>query len=275
MTTERETWDDNGSIVSVAWLRAHLDDPGVRVVDVRPFGQYAAGHIPGAINADLYALKLHSSDPEAIADFDDRVTRLLRGIGVRAGERVVFYEEITGTSAARGVWLLDYAGQRRGALLDGGLIAWVEVGGAITREIPESTAGDFELAPDRATLATADEVLAVARGQTAGALLDTRNDQEYAAGTIPGAVHLEWVRQLTPRGALRPPAALRTLYAAAGITPDPAKPVITYCASGYRAAHAYVVLRALGYPWVRNYAPSWGEWVRRPDLPVAAPDEGI
>ena len=44
--------------------------------------------------------------------------------------------------------------------------------------------------------------------------------------------------------------------------------VVTYCASGYRAARTYVVLRALGYPGVRNYAASWNEWGWHADLPV-------
>ena len=44
--------------------------------------------------------------------------------------------------------------------------------------------------------------------------------------------------------------------------------MVTYCASGYRAARTYDVLRALGYPRVRNYAASWNEWGWHADLPV-------
>ena len=32
------------------WLAKHMDDPAVRIVDARPPQQYAAGHIPGAVN---------------------------------------------------------------------------------------------------------------------------------------------------------------------------------------------------------------------------------
>ncbi len=46
--------------------------------------------------------------------------------------------------------------------------------------------------------------------------------------------------------------------------------MVTFCASGYRAAHAYVALRALGVP-AMNYAPSWNEWSRRGDLPIVRP----
>ena len=32
------------------WLAEHLDNPNVRIVDARPPQQFAAGHIPGAVN---------------------------------------------------------------------------------------------------------------------------------------------------------------------------------------------------------------------------------
>ena len=105
------------------------------------------------------------------------------------------------------------------------------------------------------------------------AVLDTRAGMEYASGTIPTSVHLEWTANLDANGALRPPEELLPLYAEAGLDPDDDRPVVTFCGSGYRAAHSYVVLKALGFPRVSNYAPSWGEWGRRPDLPTEQPDQ--
>ena len=76
---------------------------------------------------------------------------------------------------------------------------------------------------------------------------------------------------MTPEGTLRPPAELRRLYAGAGVEAEPARRIVTFCGSGFRAAHAYVVLRALGYLAVANYSPSWNEWGPRPELPVQLP----
>jgi thiosulfate/3-mercaptopyruvate sulfurtransferase len=48
--------------------------------------------------------------------------------------------------------------------------------------------------------------------------------------------------------------------------------VLTYCQGGYRAAHAYVALRVIGYPRVRTYVGSWKEWGDREDLPIEVPN---
>ena len=61
--------------------------------------------------------------------------------------------------------------------------------------------------------------------------------------------------------AVRDDPALRDELIAAGITPD--KEIVTYCRSGVRAAHTYLLLRHLGYPRVRNYDGSWLEWAYR------------
>ena len=114
-------------------------------------------------------------------------------------------------------------------------------------------------------------------GRADVAIVDTRSDAEYfgdavrarRGGAIPGAVHLEWKQNLTPDGRFKSGAELAQMYSAAGITPE--AEVITYCQGGYRAAHAYLALRLIDYPNVRNYTGSWKEWGDREDVPIERP----
>lgn len=288
MAAEANGYGNDGPIVSVEWLMEHRADPNLVVIDPRPAHEYAAAHLPGAVHLDVYQpeLKVRDSHPAERDRFIAAVARALANAGVRfdpgqdgdePSQRVVFAEAVSGTLAARGVWILDLLGHGGGAMLDGGLHAWINAGGELTRTVPEVAPERFTPAPDYDLLAGADEIREAIAGDGPGrgamTVLDTRARMEYASGTIPTAVHLEWTANLDANGALRPPEQLLPLYAEAGLDPEDERPVVAFCGSGYRAAHSYVVLKALGFPRVSNYAPSWGEWGRRPDLPTEQPDQ--
>ncbi|MGH2548567.1 MAG: sulfurtransferase, partial [Thermomicrobiales bacterium] len=256
-----------GPIVDVAWLREHAEESDVRIIDARPLDQYLAGSFPGASHLDTNQIRLGASSPEAIERFIAAGGAAARQAGLNGGETVVFVEEFSGTLAARGVWLLDAIGHGGGTMLDGGLRAWLEEEGEITRPSEDPTPGTFQESLNRQVVSTAEDLLAGGEDGSIS-IIDTRADQEWLGGIVPTAQHCEWVRNLESDGTFRPLNELKDLYAELGISNQ--RPVTAYCGSGFRAAHTYVVLKALGYN-VANYAPSWGEWGRRSDLPITPP----
>lgn len=258
-------------IVDVSWLSGHLSDAATLVVDVRPYSHYQAAHIPGSISLDVASLRLPASDEQTIAAWTTYLQKGLRAAGITGAQRVIFYEDISGSLAAFGVWLLDVAGLENGALLDGGMRAWRAEGQQTSSQAVRPEPSTVEVTVNRQALATADEILQdLQTGKPPAQLVDTRGTGEYLSGTIPGSTHLEWTNHLDPAsGKLKDREALRALYSGAGVTPD--RPAITYCAGGFRAAHTYVVLKSLGFPTVSSYAPSWAEWSQRADAPVESP----
>jgi thiosulfate/3-mercaptopyruvate sulfurtransferase len=259
-----------GPIVSVDWLMDRLGaTSGLKIVDARPVDSYRAGHIPGALSSDQNVLQLPDSRPEVVAQFQHEAEAEIRRLGIEPGDRVIFYEDYSGASAARGVWLLDYIGFGGGAMLDGGLIAWHAAGGDLSRDLPTVQPTATRIQPDDAVLALAGEILDGISGSDPTILvLDTRNVIENRAGTIPTATHIDWTNHLDAEGRFRSLEEIADMYRDAGFSPDRPEPIVTFCGSGYRAAHTYVVLKALGYPSIKNYVPSWGEWGHRADLPV-------
>jgi thiosulfate/3-mercaptopyruvate sulfurtransferase len=250
--------------------------PAVTLLDGRPAEEFAAGHIGGAAHLDLMGLSLIDTSPGPMRAFLWMIEHLLASRGVQQDRPVVVYDDQSGLRAARAFWFLDYFGHPDVRILDGGFGAWTRAG------LPVSTTAETPKA-SRWTGARDDEKLASwidvehRLGRPDALLLDARSDQEYfgeqvraaRGGAIPGAVHVEWTRNLDETGAFKPAPELRRMYEDAGITPE--REVVTYCQGAYRAAHAYVALRLLGYPRVRNYLGSWKEWGDRVDLPIDQP----
>jgi thiosulfate/3-mercaptopyruvate sulfurtransferase len=243
------------------------------VIDLRPPEDFAAGHIPGAVHLDLWGVSLIDTDPAPLKAFMWMIDHLFNLRGVSESTPVVVYDEQSGMRAARAFWFLEYFGHPRVQVLDGGFGAWVRAKLPITRDAAPPPKSSWAGTPQEHTIATWRDVKA-RLGNPDVVLLDTRSDGEYdgttvrarRGGRIPGAVHVEWSRNLDQEGAFKPAGELRAMYEQAGVTPD--KEVITYCQGGYRAAHGYLALRLLGYPRVRNYTGSWKEWGDRTDVPV-------
>ncbi len=254
-------------IVSIDWLSKHLNDPDLLLVDVRPAMAYAAGHLPGAISVDLAPARLSSSSAAALEAWRGQVQEVIQSAGITPDRTVVFYEDISGTMAPYGVWLLDAAGLGNGAMLDGGIRGWRAAGLPLSNEPVTPTRAATTIAPRPAVIATADDILAdLSADNGTTQRIDTRAAHEHDAGTIPGSVHIDWTNHLDPAtGAFKPMDELAAMYAAAGL--DKEQETTSYCAGGFRAANTYVVMRALGFAHARNYAPSWSEWGMRPDTP--------
>lgn len=98
-------------------------------------------------------------------------------------------------------------------------------------------------------------------------LIDTREEREYLGqtpygeergGHIPGAVHIYFKDLLTREGHLRPERELLDMLRQRGISPE--RRIVAYCTGGIRSAWLVVVLHALGFEHVENYAGSMWEW---------------
>jgi thiosulfate/3-mercaptopyruvate sulfurtransferase len=246
------------------------------ILDLRPADAYAAGHIPGAQHLDLFGVSLIDTDPAPLQAFMWMIEHLFATRGVQASTPTVVYDDQSGIRAARAFWFLEYFGHPSVRVLDGGFGAWTRGAFATTRDAAPASASEWTGSRKTGAIATWREVHA-AIGQPGAVILDTRSDGEYCGttvraargGAIPGAVHIEWTRNLGPDGAFKPAAELEQMYGDAGVTPD--REVITYCQGAYRAAHSYLALRLLGFPKVRTYVGSWKEWGDRLDLPIEGP----
>ncbi len=246
------------------------------LIDLRPAEEFARGHLAGAVHLDLWGISLIDTDEAPLRAFMWMIGHLFSLRGVTPDRPVVVYEKDSGMRAARAHWFLEYLGHPSVQVLDGGYDLWVKSGRPVTTECVVPTPSTWHGEADPSKLATWRQVFAEL-GKPETAIVDTRSDAEYygeavrakRGGAVPGAVHLEWTNNLQADGRFKPVDELRAMYESRGITPD--KQIMTYCQGGYRAAHAYLALRILGFPNVRNYTGSWKEWGDRLEAPIETP----
>jgi thiosulfate/3-mercaptopyruvate sulfurtransferase len=259
-------------LVDAKWLAAHRG--GVALIDTRAPADYWAGHLEGALNFDPFPFH-HSDTSEAgLREFRGQLAWIFSALGITGSETVVFYENDSGMRATRGAWALEYMGHHAVRILDGGLkLAGGEQLVTSTRPVVPT---NFQGTPCEDVIASRDYIVArIGRGDTQ--IFDVRTDEEYYGervrarhgGAIPGAIHRDWAHNLGADGAFKPAAQLRAEFEALGL--DPNREIIPYCQGGYRSANACVALRVAGYPRVRNYLGSWGEWGNRDELPIEMP----
>ena len=286
-TTHAKNWGDQAKdkgytdaslLVSGEELAAHLGEGGIRLLDARPPEQYTVGHTPGAVSLPLAEItRTVNGVPEMLAPLAE-LEQMLGQRGVMQDSQVLIYDDLGGIQATRLFWALDYLGHTRVSVLDGGFARWQRDGRPISREESTSNAVPHRGDPRLDRLADRTWVQAHLRDPSV-VLVDARSAEEFTGqvpgrdvkrpGHIPGAVNVEWVRNLTEteQRQFKTAAEVEALYRQVGGTPD--KEIVVYCRTGVRASHDYFTLRLLGYPRVRLYDGSYLEWSADPTLPVA------
>ena len=285
MTAERTS-----NLVSAEWLRAHLDQPDLVVLDARVGPAETAGgkpayrsgrpgfeqdgHISGARFADL---NNGFSDPEGDFLFTkpraDALALVMQGLGIRENSLVVVYDSLTGVWAARVWWVLRSFGHRRVRVLDGGLQAWKAAGGelAFGAEGAPPRMGDFVPLEQAGYYAGMQDVLDVVEGRSTARLVCALRHAEFTGeesddprrGHIPGSFNVPFRDTLDALGRIDL-SRVRQEALRAGL--DRAAEIFLYCGGGINAAGLALALREAGYDSTRIYDGSLNEWRANPAL---------
>jgi thiosulfate/3-mercaptopyruvate sulfurtransferase len=267
-----ETTPNLDLLVDTDWVASHLGDNGVRIVDMRPMDDYTQGHIPGAVQLDLTAVRTTTDGVRGQVAPSETVEVVLGRLGIDTKTTVVIYDADTGIDAARLFWTLEYYGHQDVHLLDGGWGTWQRAGKEVSTELSAVAPKTLVARPRPELIADAAWMVAHLDDESL-TIVDARSVEEYRGqdvralrgGHIPGAILVDWRTTLNKDGSFKDVAALEALYQSAGLTPG--QEAVSYCQTGHRAAHDYFTLRLLGYT-VRLYDGSWEEWGNRSDTPV-------
>ncbi len=273
-------------LVSTDWVRDHLDDPKVRLVEIDvDSNAWEAGHVPGAAG---FNWSTQLNDPvrrDIIAR--EQLEKLLGDHGIRNEDTIVVYGDNNNWFAAFGFWILKLYGHEDVRLMNGGRQKWLdEDDKPMTAEVAPVkkstyTAGEMK-SEYRARI---DEILDVARNGGKN-LVDVRSPDEFTGkiiappgmnetaqrgGHIPNAKNVPWATAVNPDGTFKSAGDLKKIYFHEAQV-NPARPTIAYCRIGERSSHTWFVLKyLLGVDDVKNYDGSWTEYGNLIGAPIEKP----
>ena len=260
--------------VLIVDCRFDLTDPA------RGARNYAQGHIPGAVYADLNRDLADLAKPDQgrhpLPDAAAFAAALGRW-GWTPGLPVVAYDTANGAlAAARLWWMLRLLGQGEVGVLDGGLAAWIQAGFALSDAVSARVPTQVKVAFDPSQMVDTQQLLRL-RQDSRWLLLDARAAPRFrgeiepldkVAGHVPGARNRPFEQNLGSTGRFKPAAQLHAEFGPL-LGAHAAADVINMCGSGVTACHNLLAMEYAGLGGARLYAPSWSGWCADPTRPVA------
>lgn len=272
------------TLIDVADLASHLNDPGWVVIDCRhaladfTVGRrlYDEAHIPGAsfadVEHDLAGAHTGSNGRHPLPSAE-AFAAFLRGIGVSNDTQVVAYDTGGDMFAARMWFLCRWIGHDACAVLNGGITAWNAANYPITTEPPPARTGTI-VARVRPELVVDAAYVRAHLDDAAMRLLDARASDRFAgqnetvdpvAGHIPGARNRFFKENFAADGRFKTPEELRQAFATIGR----AESIVHQCGSGVSGAVNMLATEIAGLHGTRLYAGSWSEWIADSSRPIA------
>jgi len=266
-------------LVSVAWLREHLNDPDIVVLDLRgrlsgaTRADYLEAHIPGAVHSDYLSAGWRRTVDGVPGQLPPaaEIEALVGSLGIGNEHHVVIaagvLSAIDMAAATRVYWTFKVYGHDAVSVLDGGVRAWFAATPDLVEEGPvERAPAQFRARLRPALVADRAEVEQAAANGVA--LVDNRPLPFYdgraklpfieAAGTIASARHIPEGWLVGQDGHFVSPDALEALHRDRGIAGGPA---ITFCNTGHWASLGWFVQsEILGRDQVKLYDGSVADW---------------
>jgi thiosulfate/3-mercaptopyruvate sulfurtransferase len=271
---------DIAPIVSTDWLEKNLDNPKLRIIDIRKVEEYKEGHVPGAVNVFYNAWAIRKGDVQNELPANDDLADVIDSAGITKESLAVVVGKTDNigelTNSTRVAFTLAYAGLTNVSILDGGYNKWVSEKKKVSRELTRPKVAGYKPAWNT-NLALSKS--GFQRAMNGAIIVDTRLPEFFfgvakldfvpKAGRIPGAVALPSAWMYMKEGTFKSREDLQAMVDGV-IGTDKSKDVILYCDTGKICTGAWFVMAGvLGRNNIRVYDGSMEEWTRDPNAPLA------
>jgi thiosulfate/3-mercaptopyruvate sulfurtransferase len=277
------------ALITPTELQAHHPgDTSYTIIDARPYRDYIAGHIPGAVwmgwETWSAATPVHAGPTLSQPGYwgvlregtPEELRQALRRSGLSNERPALVYADGPASKGreARIAWMLLYLGLSSVVLLDGGWRAWLKYGGSSDTSVPAPSKGQFHIQIQEHRRIRLEQLRQDLRSDAPPLLIDTRSRAEFAGqchdyqprmGRLPGALHLPYTSFFDEEGAF----VTRSIYLQR-LPPavSSATHCVAYCEVGVRSCLFALLHELYTGKVVANFDGSFMQWALDETLPV-------
>ncbi len=272
-------------LVSVEWLKAHLESPNLKIVDgtwipdwVAPQGtaklKYQEKHIPSAVYFDIDEICDKSSYLPHMLPSEEVFSNEVGKLGISESDHVIVYDDNNYMASARVWWMFRAMGHTDVQVLDGGFAEWdLEYGEIVERETQQVSNCKYK-AQFKTDLVESTVTILNDYNNPSLQIFDARPDGRFrgvepeprdnlSSGHIPNSINIPHNNLIDSKGKIRKSKELE------GIFGDLTERIICTCGSGVSAAVLALALARLGKFNVSVYDGSWCAWAHNSQHPIA------
>ena len=277
------------ALVSPMEVKKHLNNDALyRIIDARPYSDYVAGHIPGAVwmSWEGWCEKAPARAGRTLAQagywgvlkesMTGSLRESMRQAGLRDERPVLVYADGPGSKGREGriAWMLLYWGISSVFLLNGGWSAWLEAGGSSDVTTPMPKSGQFHIRVQEHRRVQLPQLRQDFQRNTLPLLIDVRSRSEFAGhhyayqprmGRLPGAVHMPFIDLFDEAGCF----VTKSVYLQQ-LPPQVknADRCVAYCEVGVRSSLFALLHEVYTGQVIANFDGSVMEWALDRTLPM-------
>ena len=243
-------------LVSVDWLKNHLTDPDIVILDSRPKTMFLYGHLPNAQSLSIDQVIRFDEFGSNLVIEQEKIVKLFGSLGIDESKTVLLIGDAMDPSVARIVWTFLYFGHEKTCLLNANASDLQKHGLKLTRQtlIQKPTKFTPKINND---LRIESDFLKHHLNDFE--ILDARSHQEFMSGHIPNSKLIPFSEGIDYNGNLfRDKRFLKELFLQNNVSKD--KEIICYCMHGHRASNLFLQLKIAGFDNVKLYDGSFIEW---------------
>jgi len=251
-----------------------INQDNVILVDARTSMDYKKGHIEKSVNISRADIVVNTPFPNLLCT-PEQLEDIMSKRGISNDSIVIIYDSNKNMDSARLWWTLKIYGHDLVKVVSGGLDALIKAGLPSSTVSPDVKKTVFKVTEfNSEMLANKKEIKnQINTPDPDTAIIDTRSQEEYEEGTIPGSILLNYIGNNFSDQTYRPVSQIQIRYLEEGI--DYNDTVIMFCKTSIRGAQTYLALYNAGYRNLKLYDGAWVEWSASPANPIFKPESKV